>query len=1034
MPVALVYPKSDDRRLNSMDSLAIRLKRVLAPILSALIAIALPSLGRSDAGETEKSFSYSFGGSCPSQGLWTQSVATHSGRIRDVIKGLKENPACKGFRESTLQYLSTIEASLAAAEKSSASDSAVNHDRRQLEFSAEVMNLQPRSKGLSNLVVTRASEYLAKQAGFEIANKTLHSARAAGKQMQRETDGIIDLFQNLNSYYIANLNCLGQDLNTAGQIFSSSVYMLSAVASSGHNSRSAKFSRLISDIAKFAQDLKFSGTLNRINELEYFNSVRCLIETTQENYCGVLDGMEMLRASSAIMTKQSKVNLNELPKVDINVTPSNSSELLSRTGNPLAGIYIMTHHLPVVTSYIQRLLLGVRPNIPEEATFQNKTLNSINALQMQTKNIQAKLALDMRNILSITDEKVQGNKISDLIVDLSVIIINDRNVGENFFLYDGQEKTIPFFLLGLNEDQYPDAVFNPKAGGYVMSWTDYFRTFSPVRGGVFGVLKNPKELLPEVEKRMNLLIEKATARANQYYGTWFLADASNLLDEALVQGNFRYSVRDSLKSLHDYIVILERRLKSLGQRPLPSMPETRQRLARVIEHLDEYQKIDFQTEASNSAIESREIQKKAEQIRAEQKAELKRDFDEFGSKIQLLNTQPMDGIAAMKRLLETEAAQAAAIGGQVRNGEANSEIDKFNILEKNPLQAAAFAKARWTRMRSDTESRMNLLAKTVSNESHRSGSFLNDRSIIYLTQIYLELNVLLSRSTLLSNRFDQFVLLDYKTLLDAGVDFSDYQKSMMIAMGPQLLGELRIQLEKPWAQVFADLQNAQNLASENFNRVEEVFRDPFIKFTGRVMALKDNNSPGATTHFLNSALAAYRSSNLVRRDLNNPILDLGNVIGSPLIFLTAAGKFLINPDRYDRTPLQVKDFWSVRSTDTGHGAANYLWTQMCTQGLGFSDPGELRSYCRGAVLKSAAELVGMPLEEINVPEKKSLNLSMNYSLWQTRREKIESRNSSLKGAEQGQAKAKDRDQRICALRNYYRDNYVFQMLLGANKN
>ena len=48
---------------------------------------------------------YSFGGSCPSQGAWTQMALAQTKTIQSVIEKLKDNPKCKGI-ESILTDIS----------------------------------------------------------------------------------------------------------------------------------------------------------------------------------------------------------------------------------------------------------------------------------------------------------------------------------------------------------------------------------------------------------------------------------------------------------------------------------------------------------------------------------------------------------------------------------------------------------------------------------------------------------------------------------------------------------------------------------------------------------------------------------------------------------------------------------------------------------------------------------------------------------------------------------------------------------------
>jgi hypothetical protein len=876
-------------------------------------------------------------------------------------------------------------------------------------------------------------------------------------RVRATTDVSLDLFTNLQSEILGSMkSCFNQPTQQAGQVFASSVYLLSSFIASGHTTGGAKIAQAISSIAEFAEQVRLQGAISRINELEYMASVRCLVESTFENYCQMIDANELQKAMMAT------------------IVPPPGSASVAVAEQPLetkqlAGIYVLTHHIPVIMNYIHRLLLGVRPNTPQEADFQITILNDINEFQTRVKSLQGTLAQEVRTITQTSDPVAKANQIVKLVADLTGHILSDRS-GKNFFLFAMQTQAIPFYFLGINPDALQDRVpevFSPQSVGLAtpMNWQTYLTTYGPTQSNALTMLRQPDEVIKVIEQRVNQLIESSSVRANEYYGQWFLADPASLIDEAIVATNMRYSFMDSLIAVQSYTKNLETRLAAYNTRPLPSMFDTRQRIQTLIDQLNEFRAVDRVAEArersSFNQAEAEKFRRRKEREIAEIRARIAaltgwqdRLDSDFANVVQQLSATLRDlndEQTARQRSIcrETPTPNESQRRAQQRQEECQPtqlqvDLDLISRLNSLPSAQRTHVTEVLNRMIGRLEAEKDLLEKSRPNDML---SPLQNEALKVLTNIYIQLNILLSRSTFLPNRLEQYVLLDYNKMIENGVTFTDYQRQLMIVLGPtNLLPEAKNVVEANWAIQVADIRNAAHIASENVNRLEEVFRDNIIRWTRRASILKDHPEASRLRFFLSSFAGNFASNadsytlHMTPPSQRTWWSAAADFLGAPNAAFGMIYNSFVHSGRYDWNPLP--EFHTVRSPDSRLNPMEYLWAQTCVLSLGFHNQAELPFICKDAVLKDAVTLLGQDPSALGrgVSELKNLSVDYNQRVERMQVARFMQRTGVVPASVPNttaerrrfvlQKTSEDRDSRICALRTYYRENQIFQISVG----
>ena len=355
-------------------------------------------------------------------------------------------------------------------------------------------------------------------------------------------------------------------------MLAASVKLLTSFAASGQDQTGTGLATAISKLTNVMREERFAGVLRQLNQADFLASMSCLVEMSSENYC---------------TTRDSKLLFDEMMK-QLQTRPRNEEAHKLGVSHPLAGYYILTQNLPMISNWIQRIQIGVDPKLPTDATFQNKVFDEVNNFYKKMKVIQGSFSMDVQAMRVIPELSSRKNAARLIVQKLNSILNEDAfsQMGadglRNFFTLNGSSKQIPFMLMGID---MPDVV---KGIGYQMqdpmSWLEANYSTLPA-------FSDPEALIATVDTNLNKMIEAAKINAREYYNKWFIVDKISLVNESLLGTN--YTVKESFQLTSDYLAQVESRLISNnGERSIiASIQDTRTKIKHVMDAYADLEKL-----------------------------------------------------------------------------------------------------------------------------------------------------------------------------------------------------------------------------------------------------------------------------------------------------------------------------------------------------------------------------------------------------------------------------------------------------------
>ena len=560
-----------------------------------LIALYAPVAQAQDAATARP---YSFSGTCSSQGLWTQEALQTTQTIRNFTLQLKNDPSCQALGQHTQAAIQKLEqmvrppiaanysARLAELPQEisafrnflSSGDSSLKESVKKTMMSKTIematlrSSISAKTGGMGMEVGAALGEAVGGPVGGVVGAIAAGSASTIGGQFNYSTQQGLLVFNDVIDSLPQMQTCLTGGDQAAGQMVAASVKLLTAFAASGQDSTGTGLATAISKLTTAMRDMHFAKTLRTLNQADFLASMSCLVEMTSENYC---------------TTRDSKMLFDEMMK-EIQVRPRDQE--LQRVGaqSPLAGYYILTQNLPMITNWIQRVQTGVEPRLPTDANFQNKIFDEVNNFFKKVKDIEGTFSMDVQAMKVIPDERGRKNAARNIVMKLSNIV-SGGGFGEtelkNFFDLKGSSREIPFFLMGVD---IPDAV---KGVGTAQQDPNNFLEVNYMNYAPF---QDPTALMELVRGNLNDLVKVAQTNAIQYYNQWFIVDKISLVNESLLGTN--YSVKQSLIMTNNYLGQVEVRMRAnnTDASMIGALQDTRSKIHRVLLAYDNLEKVSKQ--------------------------------------------------------------------------------------------------------------------------------------------------------------------------------------------------------------------------------------------------------------------------------------------------------------------------------------------------------------------------------------------------------------------------------------------------------
>lgn len=530
---------------------------------------------------------YSFGGGCASIGAWSQAALAQTKTLMGIIESLKNDPNCKGI-ESIVPKLKIAEDALKTPEGETRRTDRMESIPNEInslrnfavaspELKSEVFKLltartlegaslaaeTAKAEGVAGTVATGAGAAINPAAaaiavGLKDLSVRVRRTALTGMDMMDQ------VFTVLPSYD----RCLIGNPDQGLALLAASVKMAAAFVSSQEGVTS-RLGTSIANLVTLLKNRKFSLALRRLDQSEFWLSISCLMETTSQTYCAARDARQLLDYSIANLKPNTRNSRNELT-ID----------------NPLEGYYVLSHDIPKISQWIQKIQFGIRPKLSTDAVFKNRVLQDVNGLMMDIYSIQGTYSEEMLTYSTLKDLTSKQNMLLKLIRVLTQRLTGgtEANGHVNFFTMATNDEMIPFKLIGLNV--MPNECRPPSEGEsrIPVTWDQWM-----LNGGSFqGPFQDPDQLSKVVGQQLEKLMDQALNQASLYFQQRMIVDMPNLVTESVT--NQTLTVVQSLQRVSAYLKNLQKKIIDLNGDMIliPTIQDTRVRIKKV---LDSYENV-----------------------------------------------------------------------------------------------------------------------------------------------------------------------------------------------------------------------------------------------------------------------------------------------------------------------------------------------------------------------------------------------------------------------------------------------------------
>ena len=530
---------------------------------------------------------YSFGGGCASIGAWSQAALSQTKTIMGIIESLKNDPNCKGI-ESIIPKLRIAEDVLNTPEGEAKRTDRIESIPNEISSLRNFAVASPQLKSdVFKLLTSRTLE------GASLAAETakaegMAGAGAAGLGAMANPAaaaiaiGLKDLSTRVRRTALTGMDMMDQVFATLPSydrclignpdqgmaLVAASVKMAAAFVSSQEGVTS-RLGNSLANLITMLRNRKFTTALRKLDQSEFWLSMSCLLETTSQTYCAARDARQLLDYSIA------------------NLKPGKDKRGRLTIDNPLEGYYVLTHDIPKVSQWIQKIQFGIRPKLSTDATFKNRVLQDVNGLMQDIYSIQGTYSEEMLTYSTLKDLGSKQNAILKLIQNLVARLTGGTGATTghvNFFTTATHDEMIPFKLIGLTV--MPNECRPPKEGEVriVSTWDQWM-----LNGGQFqGPFQDPDQLSKVVGQQLERLMDQALNQASLYFQQRMIVDMPNLVNESVTSQTV--TVVESLGRISAYLKNLQKKIiDSNGDLILvPTIQDTRIRIKKI---LDSYENI-----------------------------------------------------------------------------------------------------------------------------------------------------------------------------------------------------------------------------------------------------------------------------------------------------------------------------------------------------------------------------------------------------------------------------------------------------------
>jgi len=544
---------------------------------------------------------YDFGGGrCASVGSWTSSALENTSRIRGILSAFKEGDKCYTPIKSILGHLDEIDTN---ALKDTKRDDRI---KQVVELPYQMQALQTMvsaktsmqdeiwhhlidksliAAGMANgsSVSTRVS---ANGINDQENLKELLSGSRTAKESAEHLRNLIDRVSKFNDQGASSLiglfnalpefqTCVGPQTDVGTQIAGAVIGMAASFAAGG-SATGRNVRNVITKFAEYVYQMRIAGILQEGNAKEYWNSMSCVIESTQQTFCATQDTQRMLNSM------RDEETLREKEKARLKAEGKKSRERDGR--NPLDGYYLLVNHVPEVSRWIQRVMFGSDPRMKLEADFQNRVINDVQGLVYAEKNVRGLIGSYRQSVEGAVDKK---SAVLNLIsrIETAMKVGGEGKEEINFIIRAIPELSLPYVIVGYEKNDLPSDA-KMSTGGFI-SFEDWAQgavadakrppgrgrsrssddDFDPTGEADTSIKWNPKfddpdALLSTIETQVTKIFRDAQLDSIRYFTKMLIVDKPSIIIESIA--NPVRNVPEALRQINFYLANLKSYIENLS--------------------------------------------------------------------------------------------------------------------------------------------------------------------------------------------------------------------------------------------------------------------------------------------------------------------------------------------------------------------------------------------------------------------------------------------------------------------------------------
>jgi tetratricopeptide (TPR) repeat protein len=540
-----------------------------------------PALAQEDT-----SSPYALSGPCASQGAWTQAALSRTSELKQIITKLKDNPACNSLKSSIESSLTAMEKNLGEIQQiDKSSDS---KSRRLLQLPQEIGALRTFSRESSMFknnvmqLLMGKTVTLSALSSQNAVQSTSDSLQTLGYRAQAAAGTGLQLFNStMSAMQQAQAGCLDDTQGVA--MTAGMIKILSSFASSGNNGLNSQLATAVQNLGQYlSREKKYVKALRMLNDREFTTSMSCLMEITTDGYCSALDAQylfqEVMNSQSIEVKDFTNKKTGKVEKKVVGLSQNFSKKLEE---GPLAGYYILSKQMPVVTNWIQKVQYGITPQLPTEADFQINVSTNVYQHYNRLKRIEGTFNSQRKLMQDLADFKTKQTYVLQMLNNVASNMTDSgmRDGGsENFFTKSASTNEIYFRLLGMST--IPDAVLGTGPEG--MQFVNNPQGWLNAKYRTLPIFNDPNKLADMISDNMQGLFKEATTMAIAYYNKFFIVDKTQVVNDSLL--GLDVNVRDALVNIDKYLKALRTRIQTDSNDPtiIASIDDTRARIGRIL--------------------------------------------------------------------------------------------------------------------------------------------------------------------------------------------------------------------------------------------------------------------------------------------------------------------------------------------------------------------------------------------------------------------------------------------------------------------